>query len=138
MDPAEIRVTVNWPQPVDGKAMQHFLGAANFHHDYAFTFAAVAAFFDSCSNDTIIDWTPECLEAFTKLKQLFADNVELNHVCWDEPIFLTTDACQTGIGAWVGQKDASDIILPFICASKKLFKTQQCWSTNKWEVYALM
>ena len=52
-------------------------------------------------------------------------------------MYLTTDACQTGMGAWLGQKDEQGVVLPFICASKKLSKTQQCWSTKR-ELYALM
>ena len=40
---------------------------------------------------------------------------------------LTTNACQTEIGAWLGQKDASREIQPFICTLKKFFKTQQRW-----------
>ena len=57
IDPAKIKVIVNWPQPMDGKAMQHFLGAANFHQDYASTIATIAAPLNSCCNDIFINWT---------------------------------------------------------------------------------
>jgi len=62
----------------------------------------------------------------------------LRHVDWKKKIYLTTDACQTGLGAWLGQKNEEEIIKPFICASRKLSTTQQCWSTTKRELYGLM
>ena len=31
MDPKKIETIVNWPLPIDGKAMQRFMGAANFN-----------------------------------------------------------------------------------------------------------
>jgi len=93
---------------------------------------------DECRQEKIINWTDEKIAAFDKLKQLFGDYVQLNHIQWGEQIYLTTDACQSGIGAWLGQRDKNGIIQPFICASKKLSKTQQRWSTTKRELYALM
>ena len=52
--------------------------------------------------------------------------------------YLTTDASNTGIGAWLGQRDAADVIQPIICASKKLTPSQQRWFTPKRELWGLM
>ena len=34
MDPTKVEVIVKWSRPADGKAMQCFMGAANFHQDF--------------------------------------------------------------------------------------------------------
>ncbi len=39
MDPLKIKTIRDWPRPIDGKAMQRFMGAANFHRDFSHKFA---------------------------------------------------------------------------------------------------
>ena len=138
MDPKKVKDILEWPRPVNGKAMQRFLGAANFHRDFSPDFAKVAAPLEECRQEKVIEWTRDRIEAFDQLKKLFGYHIQLQHVRWNDIMYLTTDACQTGMGAWLGQKDEQGVILPFICASKKLSKTQQRWSTTKRELYALM
>ena len=138
MDPAKVKSILEWPKPMDGKAMQRFMGAANFHRDFSHEFAKIAAPLEECRQQKVIEWTQERESAFGKLKELFGKGIQLNHVNWSKKIYLTTDACQTGIGAWLGQKDGNGDVQPFICASKKLSSTQQRWSTTKRELYALM
>ena len=121
IDPAKVKAIVNWPRPADGKAMQHFMGAANFHQDFSYEFAKIAAPLDDCRLEKIINWMPEQIEAFKKLKELFGRNIQLNHVCWNETMYLTTNACQMGIGVWLGQKNANGEFQLFICTLKKVF-----------------
>ena len=71
MDPNKIDAIVNWPRPMTGKAMQRFMGAANFHREFTHQFATIAAPLDECRNDKTIIWTPERIKAFEELKQLF-------------------------------------------------------------------
>ena len=138
MDPAKVKAILEWQKPKDGKAMQRFLGAANFHRDFSHEFAKIAAPLEECRQMKTIVWTPEREQAFETLKKLFSEQVMLRHVDWKKKIYLTTDACQTGLGAWLGQKNEEEIIKPFICASRKLSTTQQRWSTTKRELYGLM
>ena len=138
MDPAKVKAILEWQKPKDGKAMQRFLGAANFHRDFSHEFAKIAAPLEECRQMKTIVWTPEREQAFETLKKLFSEQVMLRHVDWKKKIYLTTDACQTGLGAWLGQKNEEEIIKPFICASRKLSTTQQHWSTTKRELYGLM
>ena len=46
MDPAKVKTIVKWPRPADGKAMQHFMGSPNFHWDFLYEFAKIAALLD--------------------------------------------------------------------------------------------
>ncbi len=139
MDPKKVKAIAEWPRPVDGKAMQRFMGAANFNREFSARFAELAAPLDSArSTKGAIEWTPEMERAFDALKNLFSSSMLLQRVDWDSTIYLTTDASLTGIGAWIGQKDGDGNILPCICVSKKLSPTQQRWSATKRELYALM
>jgi transposase InsO family protein len=138
MDPKKIEAITNWPRPINGKAMQRFMGAANFHREFSHAFAKVAAPLDECRNLKKIDWTPDRINSFEKLKDIFKQNIELQHIDWNKTVYLTADASQFGIGAWIGQMDKDGILLPVICVSKKLSDTQQRWSATKRELYALV
>ena len=82
MDPAKVKDIVNWPRPIDGKSMQRFLGACNFHQEFFQDFATIVAPLDECRKEKIINWTDEKIAAFDKLKQQFGDYVQLNHIQW--------------------------------------------------------
>jgi hypothetical protein len=75
MDPKKIESIVNWPQPINGKAMQRFMGAANFHREFTHEFAKIAAPLDECRSMKEIEWTEERIRAFEELKQLFQNNI---------------------------------------------------------------
>lgn len=138
MDPAKIRTITNWPRPVDGKALQRFLGAANYHRDFSHEFARIAAPLEECRQMKEIEWTPERVQAFEELKSLFSKQLTLHHIDWAKRIYLTTDASLVGMGAWLGQMDENGNLLPLICISKKLTPTQQRWSATKRELWGLM
>jgi hypothetical protein len=139
MDPVKIKAITSWPTPIDGKALQRFLGAANFHRDFSQEYARIAAPLDTVRNiQGPIEWNETLLAAFNGIKDLFARNLSLRSINWDSMIYLTTDACAVGLGAWLGQKDEFDNIVPVICVSKKLNQSQIRWPTTKRELYALM
>jgi hypothetical protein len=138
MDPRKIESIVNWPRPIDGKGIQRFIGAANFHREFTHEFARVAAPLDECRNMKKIEWTDERISAFEELKGIFKKNVLLQHVDWNKKMYLTTDASMVGIGAWIGQLNNEGDLMPIICVSKKLTPTQQRWPATKRELYGLM
>ena len=140
MDPKKIKAIAEWPRPVDGKAMQRFMGAVNFNREFSPEFAKIAAPLRCSQIDERchIEWTPEMEHAFEALKSLFSrqhdaasNRLGEDHVSHDRCLF-------TGIGAWIGQKKDDGVIVPCICVSKKLTPTQQRWSATKRELYALM
>ena len=138
MDPKKIESIASWPQPKDGKGMQRFMGAANFHREFSHEFAKLAAPLDECRNMKLIEWTPVRVKAFDQIKEFFKKNIELQHIDWKKKMYLTTDASQVGVGAWIGQLNDKGDLLPVICRSKKMSETQQRWAATKRELYALM
>jgi len=126
MDPAKVKAIQAWALPEDGKALQRFMGAVNFHREFSADFARLTAPLEAQRNvKGPITWTPELRKAFDDVKRLFAAEILLRHVDWNKEMFLTTDASLSGIGAWIGQKDELGILRPIICVSKKLSATQQ-------------
>lgn len=45
MDPAKVEAVTSWPQPEDHKALQRFLGFANFYRRFIRNYSTVAATF---------------------------------------------------------------------------------------------
>ena len=132
MDPLKIKAILEWPKPVDGKAMQRFMGAANFHREFSHKFAELAAPLKEVRNIIgPIHWMERRIQAFEEVKKLFADNLMLRSIDWSKTVYLTTDASLTGVGAWIGQKDDLEEIKPVVCVSKKLNPAQQRWSPTK-------
>ena len=139
MDPLKVKAILNWTQPVDGKAMQRFMGAANFHREFSHKFSDIAAPLEEVRNVIgPIEWTERRIQAFETLKKLFAKDLLLRTIDWQKTVYLTTDASATGMGAWIGQKDNGGDIVPVICVSKKLTPTQLRWSATKRELWGLM
>ena len=138
MDPMKVKTVINWLKPVTGKMMQRFLDAVNFNRSFSTDFARLTAPLEEVKNFKTIVWTVELEKAFTDVKQLFASDLSLRTVIWSKLIYLTVDASMTGLGAWLGQTDDNNVLLPIICVSKKLGPTQQRWSATKRELYGLM
>jgi hypothetical protein len=138
MDPKKVDAILNWPQPATGKGIQKFMGAVSFNRDFSHELAKIAAPLDECRNFKIIEWTEKQIRAFREVKEFVAKDIELRHVQWDKEMIMTSDACQVGIGAYIGQRNEKGELLPVICASKKLTKTQQRWPATKRELYAMM
>jgi hypothetical protein len=139
MDPRKVKSITNWPRPIDGKAMQRFLGAVNFNREFSAEFANKSAPLEACRLiKGLIEWTDERLTAFNDVKEIFRQDICLRHVDWSATMYLTTDASLIELGAWIGQKDKLGVIRPVICVSRKLTPTQQRWSATKRELYGLM
>lgn len=139
MDPAKIKAIVNWERPKNGKAMQRFLGAVNYHRDFSPKFAEILAPLDSLRNVSgPIEWTEDLVKAFENVKDLFHKDMELRSIDWKKKFYLTTDASATGVGAWLGQRDDRGKLMPVLCISKKLSPAQRRWCATKRELWALM
>ena len=137
MDSKKIEAIANWARPMSGKAMQRFLGTTNFHREFSEKYATIAAPLDECRNMKKIEWTPVRVKAFENLKEMFQRNIKLTQIDWSKDFFVTTDASNFGVGAWLGQRDDLGEIVPITCVSKKLSQSQQRWSATKRELYAL-
>jgi len=98
---------VQFPQLKCCKSVKQFIGLVNFYRRYIPNLAAIArsltARMDKSSGGC--DWTPQCEQAFQKLKMLLTTAPVLQHPDMSKPFFLWTDASKAGFGAILKQED---------------------------------
>ena len=72
MDPAKIEAIIKWEAPKTVKAVQGFLGFANFYRKFIKNFSQlVMPLTNLIKKDAKFDWSEATNEAFSKLKQIF-------------------------------------------------------------------
>jgi hypothetical protein len=120
MDPRKVKAITNWERPVDGKAMQRFLGAVNYNREFSADFAKMSAPLEAYRLVRgAIEWTEERIEAFEKVKEIFRQEICLRHINWEQKIFLTTDASLMGIGVLSLPHVSTIVFCHFLNTSQK-------------------
>lgn len=84
------------------------------------------------------DWTDDCRQAFSRLKQTVIDCVLLAHPDFNRPFLVSVDASSSGLGAVLSQvPENGDTARPVYFASKSLSFTQSKYPAHWLEFYAL-
>lgn len=84
------------------------------------------------------DWTPECDDALSNLKESLLHSVVLAHPDFSLPLILSIDASLDGLGAVLSQIPASEEkARPIAFASKSLSNSQKRYPAHKLEFLAL-
>ena len=72
MDPEKVRAVEEWPRPGDRKALQRFLGFANFYRRFIRNYSNVAAPLTRLTSTKVrFAWDQEAVGAFKELKECF-------------------------------------------------------------------
>ena len=122
--------------------LRSFLGLANYFREHIESHSIIAkALFDlipKVSNPkSILKWNESADKAFELLKDRIANCPTMFFLRDDAKIFLNTDACDYGIGAYLYQKDSQMKEYPIAFVSKLLVNSQLRWSTHEKEAYAI-
>src|SRR5882724_3918033 len=109
MDTAKTDVVSIWPTPTNLKAVQVFLGFANFYRRFIVGFSdIVIPLIRLTRKDTPFAWGPEHTKAFATLKTAFTQAPILAHFNPDNPIVVETDASDYAIAAIISQISPDD------------------------------
>ena len=152
-----------WEPPTTITALRAFLGLCNYYSGYVRMYADLAAPLQEklklpkeqtkAGSKTRVTWTPAELEAFKRLKNALAENLELQHLDTSKPFILRTDASDFAIGAVLeqfteisGPPTISDLrnlkpgsTKPVAFMSRKLTNGQATkWDTRDKETYAVV
>ncbi|CAN2389180.1 K02A2.6-like, partial [Pristimantis euphronides] len=75
MEPGKIEAISNWVQPSSLKALQRFLGFANYYRKFIRGFSVIAKPLTDLTvkGANLRDWSPQAIEAFNTLKQRFSE-----------------------------------------------------------------
>ena len=84
-----------------------------------------------------VTWNDTAVAAFHKLRTILQDIPKLYYIDTSAPIFLYTDACKDGIGAYLYQ-EVLGVKRPIAFLSQSLKGAQLRWAINEKEQYAIV
>ncbi|CAM4730306.1 unnamed protein product [Leuciscus chuanchicus] len=97
MDPEKVKAVVEWPSPDSRKALQRFLGFANFYRRFIRNFSQLAAPLTALTSPrTTFRWSDTAEAVFAKLKGPSRQFV------------VEVDASEVGVGAVLSQRSPTD------------------------------
>ncbi|MBW0553097.1 hypothetical protein O181_092812, partial [Austropuccinia psidii MF-1] len=143
---AKVQQIFNWPPPRNLKALQSFLGFANFYccfiENYSKKISSLTSFL---KKDSHLPLNEEALRQFDKLKEAFTTAPMLSHFDPSLPTILETDASDYALGAVLSQISDSGKH-PIALNSPKIFQDELnyeiyekellgiVWALKRWRV----
>ena len=131
---------LDFPLPDTPKQLRGFLGLVNYFRDHIRSHAVIChplhQLVAKCSSKRLI-WNTECTNAFAEIKAAVSGLQKLFFPVEDAPVYVHTDACKYGVGAYVFQV-IDGIERPVGFYSKSLKGAELNWSTIEQECYAIM
>ncbi|XP_077137060.1 uncharacterized protein LOC143794136 [Ranitomeya variabilis] len=139
MDPEKVNAIINWPRPCGVKAIQRFIGFANYYRQFIPHFSSMIRPLSSltrkgsCSKD----WSPEAEKSFVLLKRSFSSAPVLHHPEVNKPFILEVDASSTGAGAVLSQKTPEGLTAPCGFFSKAFSPSERNYTIGDRELLAI-
>jgi hypothetical protein len=121
MDPAKVTAILEWEAPRSVKAVQSFLGFANFYRRFIDGFSKIVLpMLETTHKDQAqFVWTKEAGKSFEKLKAMFTSAPMLLQFDHERETILETDSSGWSVGGVFMQVDDTGIMKPCAFFSKK-------------------
>ena len=138
MDPEKVRAVEEWPKPVYRKALQRFLGFANFYRRFIRNYSTIAAPLTHLTSTKVrFLWDQEAEKAFSELKKRFARAPILVHPDPERQFIVEVDASNVGVEAILSQRSAGDSkVHPCAFYSHRLSPAEQNYDIGNKELLA--
>ncbi|MBW0582223.1 hypothetical protein O181_121938 [Austropuccinia psidii MF-1] len=108
MDYSTVQKILNWPQPKNIKALQSFLGFANFYCCFIRNYSKpTTALTSLLKKDSTFIFNEEALSQFQVLKEAFTTAPIVSHFNPSLPTIVETDASDYALGAVLSQVNES-------------------------------
>ncbi|KAI2644670.1 Transposon Tf2-6 polyprotein [Labeo rohita] len=139
MDPQKLEAVRSWPLPSSLKQLQRFLGFANFYRRFIQGFSATAAPLTALTKPShgAFHLTPEAIQAFKTLCNLFTTAPVLTHPNPGKPFVVEVDTSDVGVGAVLSQRGPDGKLHPCSFFSRKFNSTQQRYGVGDRELLAI-
>ncbi len=139
MDPDKVKAVISWPTPDSRKALQRFLGFANFYRCFIRNFSQLAAPLTALiSTKTAFRWSNAAEAAFTKLRSRFVSTSILRAPDPTRQFVVEVDASEVGVGAVLSQRATSDDKLhPCAFFSHRLSPAERNYDIGNRELLAI-
>ncbi|MBW0582018.1 hypothetical protein O181_121733 [Austropuccinia psidii MF-1] len=149
MDSSKVQQILNWPQPKNIKALQSFLGFANFYSCFIKNYSKkISALTSLLEKDSPFIFNEEALSQYQILKEAFTTAPILSHFNPSLPIIVETDASDYALGAVLSQVNDSGKH-PIAFDSRKLHPAELnyenddkellgiVWALKRWRAFLL-
>ncbi len=144
MDSDKVQAVVNWPTPDSRKALQRFLGVANFYRRFIRNFSQLAAPLTALTfTKTAFRWSSAADAAFSKLRSCFVSAPILVAPDPSRQFVVEVDASEVGVGTVLSQRSLNTArcilarIFLTICLPPSVIVTlvtESCWlSSLNWK-----
>ncbi|XP_046744309.1 uncharacterized protein LOC124410184 [Diprion similis] len=137
-DPSKIEKVSAWPTPTNKEQVQSFLGLCTYYRRFVKGFATIAKPLHRLTGIKIpFDWTPECQEAFKRLKENLTFSPILAYPEVERPFILDTDASLSGIGGVLSQiQEGQERVISYY--SRVLSKPERNYCVTRRELLAVV
>uniref|UniRef100_A0A9J8BP49 Reverse transcriptase/retrotransposon-derived protein RNase H-like domain-containing protein n=1 Tax=Cyprinus carpio carpio TaxID=630221 RepID=A0A9J8BP49_CYPCA len=109
MDPDKVKAVIDWPSPDSRKALQRFLGFANFYRRFIRNFSQLVAPLTALTSPrTTFRWSDTAEAVYAKLKSRFVSAPILVAPDPARQFVVEVDASEVGVGAVLSQRSATD------------------------------
>ena len=99
-DPSKIEKVAAWPTLISTKAVQQFVGFANYYRWFIKDFAQIAKPLHRLTEcGSTFSWPDDCKESFEELQKQLSSAPLLIFIDFSKPFILDTDASDIVIGA---------------------------------------
>ncbi|MBW0548737.1 hypothetical protein O181_088452 [Austropuccinia psidii MF-1] len=149
MDSSKVQQILNWPQPKNIKALQSFLGFANFYQHFIKNYSKkITSLTSLLKKDSPFIFNEESLSQFQLLKEAFTTAPILSHFNPSLPTIVETDASDYVSGAVLTQVNDSGKH-PIAFDSRKLLPAELnyeihdkelleiVWALKRWRAFFL-
>ncbi len=138
-DPAKIEAVAKWPVPDSHKALQRFLGFANFYRRYIMNFGQIAApLMALTSNKVSFRWNQDAQVAFDALKSHFVSAPVMLFVDPESQCIVEVDALDVRVGAVKSQRSLGDgKVHPCAFFSRRLSPAERNYDIGNKELLAV-
>lgn len=140
MDPKKLQAVLDWSQPLSLKAIQRFLGFANYYRRFIHAFSVLVAPIVTLTKKGAdpSNWPPSAMQAFEALKRAFVSAPVLKHPNPELPFIVEVDASELGVGAILSQKDPdSQHLHPCAFLSRKFSTAEANYDVGNRELLAI-
>ena len=154
-DPEKRRAVNDFPTPTTLKEVRSFVGLASYYRRFVKGFSQIAKPLHNLTTNVHKEypkdpgkgekkslgklWTPECEKAFLDLKIALTTAPVLGYADYTRDFIVETDACATGLGAVLSQKqdDGPPRVIAYASRTVRPSESSANYSSMKLELLAL-
>lgn len=128
-DPSKVEAIQDMPTPKNADDVKSFLGLVNFYSKFLPNLSDVAdPLYHLTRKDVVWKWTPDCYQAFRRIKKLVSSSAVLAHYQQSLPVGIACDASSVGLGVVLFHVCPDGTERPVAYASKTLSSSERNYS----------